>query len=154
MNQLAPLLNARRILLDIEVTNKSRLFEYVAQHMSSELGIDAKVIVDALQARESLGSTGLGQGVAIPHGRLKALQSAAGVLVRLRTAVDFAAPDQSPIRLLFVLFVPLRATDLHLQILSEVAQLFGDKTVREKLLDSVNPEQILALLQHWQAWRE
>lgn len=154
MNQLAPLLNARRILLDIEVPSKSRLFEYVAQHMSSELGINAKVIVDALQARESLGSTGLGQGVAIPHGRLKALQSAAGVLVRLRTTVDFAAPDQSPIRLLFVLFVPLRATDLHLQILSEVAQLFGDKTMREKLLDSVNPEQILALLQHWQAWSE
>lgn len=154
MNQLAPLLTSERILLDIEVASKSHLFEYVAQHMSAALGINTKAIVDALQARESLGSTGLGQGVAIPHGRIKALQSAAGVLVRLRTAVDFSAPDQLPVRLLFVLFVPLRATDLHLQILSEVAQLFGDKAMREKLLDSINPEEILALLQHWQAWSE
>ena len=154
MNQLAPLLTSERILLDIEVASKSHLFEYVAQHMSPALGINTKTIVDALQARESLGSTGLGQGVAIPHGRIKALQSAAGVLVRLHTAVDFSAPDQLPVRLLFVLFVPLRATDLHLQILSEVAQLFGDKAMREKLLDSVNPEEILALLQQWQAWSE
>jgi PTS system nitrogen regulatory IIA component len=154
MNQLAPLLNPERVLLDVEVTSKPQLFEYVAQRMSPALDIHTKVIVEALLAREKLGSTGLGQGVAIPHGRLKTLQIAAGVLVRLRDAVNFDAPDQLPVRLLFVLFVPSRATDLHLQILSEVAQLFGDKVMRGKLLNSDNPEQILTLLHHWQAWSE
>ncbi len=154
MNQIAPLLCPERVLLDLETGSKQRLFEYLGQHMAGEVGVDSGLVVDSLLARERLGSTGLGQGMAIPHGRIKGIKSACGVLVRLRTALDFSAPDQMPVKLLFVLFVPTRATDQHLQILSELAQLFADRGMRDALLNSPDRMSALTLLQNWRAWSE
>ena len=96
-------------------------------------GIARSDIFDSLFAREKLGSTGLGQGVAIPHGRVKGLKEATGVLIRLASPIPFDSPDGKPVNLLFVLLVPEQATDLHLQVLSELAQLFSSRSLRDKM---------------------
>jgi PTS system nitrogen regulatory IIA component len=106
-------------------------------------------VFDSLFARERLGSTGLGHGVAIPHGRIKGLREAVGVLIRLKQPILFDAPDGKPVSLLFVLLVPDQATDLHLQLLSELAQLFSSKALREKLLAAQDAETLYRLVSEW-----
>lgn len=152
MNQIASLLALPHIMLDVEIGNKRQLFELLGQRYSQELGVAPTLILDSLLAREKLGSTGLGQGVAVPHGRIKGLKTAAGILVRLDPAIDFDAPDRRPVNLVFVLFVPLNATDLHLQILGELAQLFSDKTLRQALSASNDSADTFELIRNWQPW--
>ena len=152
MNQIAALLNPKRILLDIEVSDKYALFDRLAALLASDMGASARVIAESLLEREQMGSTGLGHGLAVPHGRIKGIRSVHGALVRLDPPIDFDATDDNPVNLLFFLFVPTRATDEHLQLLSEIAQMFGDTTLREHLLKSNDALEILALLQKWQAW--
>lgn len=129
--------------------SKKRLFEHIGQLFSSELGVSPKVIIDSLVAREKLGSTGLGHGIAIPHGRIKGLKVATGVLIRLSPAIEFDAPDQLPVELAFILFVPMHATDLHLQILGELAQLFSNQAFREALLTSADSDTAFNLIRDW-----
>lgn len=149
MNQIVPLLSISRVLLDVEMGSKKQLFEHVSQLLSAESGVVASMVSDSLLAREKLGSTGLGLGIAIPHGRIKGLKSATGVFVRLRTPIEFDAPDQLPVRLLFLLFVPMQATDLHLQILGELAQLFSNKIMRDRLCNSESTAETLAMIAQW-----
>ncbi len=106
-------------------------------------------VFDSLFAREKLGSTGLGQGVAIPHGRIKGLREAVAALIRMKEAIPFDAPDGQPVNLACVLLVPEKATDKHLQILSELAQMFSDKKFREGLLQSKNADEIHELIAGW-----
>ena len=146
MSLIPSLLKPDYVLLDIQASSKEALFEEIAQRLSLPLSLAPKVITKSLADREKLGSTGLGQGVAIPHGRIKQLQQAAGVFVRTRDPVPFGAPDNEPVRLLFVLLVPEHATDLHLQILSELAQLFSDRALRDRLLQEKDATQIFQLL--------
>lgn len=150
MNLLAPLLPVSHILLDVETGSKKHLFEQIGELFENEFGVASQVIVDSLIARENLGSTGLGQGVAIPHGRLKGLRSATGVLVRLNPPIDFDAPDRLSVKVVFMLFVPMQATDLHLQILGEIAQFFSNKALREALLNGADSETVFGLIQQWQ----
>lgn len=133
MNPLSNLLTADQVLLDLDASSKKRVFEHAGMLFESRLGLARSVIFDSLFAREKLGSTGLGQGVAIPHGRIKGLKQAAGAFLRLITPVPFDSPDGRPVDLLFVLLVPEQATEEHLQILSELAQRFSDRAFREKL---------------------
>ena len=102
---------------------------------------------NCLFAREKLGSTGLGQGVAIPHGRIKGLKQAVGAFLRLASPVPFDSPDGRPVDLLFVLLVPEQATEQHLQILSELAQRFSERVFREKLQSAPDAATIVALFQ-------
>jgi len=146
MRLIASLLQPEYVLLDLAASSKDALFDVIAEHLATPLGLTPKVIAKSLIDREKLGSTGLGQGVAIPHGRIKQLKQAAGVFVRTRDAVPFGAPDNEPVRLLFVLLVPEHATDLHLQILSELAEVFGDRALRERLLHSDDAAQVFQLL--------
>ncbi len=146
MRLIHSLLKPEHVLLDLNASSKDALFEAIATHLASALDLPPKVIAKSLINREKLGSTGLGQGVAIPHGRIKQLKQAAGIFVRTHTAVPFEAPDNEPVRLLFVLLVPEQATDLHLQILSELAQIFSDRTRREQLLHANDAHQIIQLL--------
>ena len=146
MGLIATLLKSEYVLLDLDAASKDALFASIASHIAPTLQLDAKTIEKSLVTREKLGSTGLGQGVAIPHGRIKQLKQAAGVFVRTRYAVPFDAPDNEPVRLLFVLLVPEHATDLHLQILSELAQLFSDRTLRERLLQTTSAAEAYQLL--------
>ena len=117
MNLIAKLLPASNVLTDLEVSSKKRVFEHAGLLFENNHSIARSVVFDSLFAREKLGSTGLGQGIAIPHGRIKGLKEAVGATIRTREPIPFDAPDGQPVSLIFVLLVPERATDLHLQIL-------------------------------------
>ena len=119
--------------VDLQVSSKKRLFEQAGLLFENQHGIARSLVFDSLFARERLGSTGLGQGVAIPHGRIKGLKEALGAFLRLAQPVPFDAPDGNPVSLVFVLLVPEKATEKHLQILSELAQMFSDKALREAM---------------------
>ena len=150
MNQIAELLSPERILLDLDAGSKARLFEAVGGAFAAQGALDANAIAASLTAREKLGSTGLGQGIAIPHGRIKGLKQARGAFVRLRQPVAFDAPDGKPVSQVFVLLVPEQATDLHLQLLSELAQMFSERSFRDKLAVAANATDLLALFEAWQ----
>jgi nitrogen PTS system EIIA component len=147
MNPLTHLLSTDQVLLDLEAGSKKRVFEQAGMLFENRLGLARSVIFDSLFAREKLGSTGLGQGVAIPHGRIKGLKQAVGAFLRLATPVPFDSPDGRPVDLLFVLLVPEQATEQHLQILSELAQNFSDRVFREKLHAAPDPAAVVALFQ-------
>ena len=147
MNPLSNLLSVDQVQLNLEASSKKRVFEQAGILFETRLGLARSTIFDSLFAREKLGSTGLGQGVAIPHGRIKGLKQAAGAFMRLATPVPFGSPDGRPVDLLFVLLVPEQATEEHLQILSELAQRFSDRAFREKLQTASDPAAVLALFQ-------
>ena len=102
MNLIAPLLPLAHVLVDVDVSSKKRVFEQVGLLFENSLHIARSTVFDSLFAREKLGSTGLGQGVAIPHGRIKGLKEAAGALVRLKEPIPFEAPDGQNVSLIFV----------------------------------------------------
>ncbi len=150
MNLIAKLLPASNVLLDLDVSSKKRVFEQVGLLFENNHSVARSQVFDSLFAREKLGSTGLGQGVAIPHGRIKNIKEAIGAVVRLKQPIPFDAPDGQNVNLIFVLLVPERATDLHLQILSELAQMFSDKLFRERLLNAGNAAELHKLISEWQ----
>ncbi|MCG7657728.1 PTS IIA-like nitrogen regulatory protein PtsN [Wielerella bovis] len=134
MKVIGDILPFSRIVLDLETSSKKRLFEQVAEMLESESGLPKEMIFDCLFAREKLGSTGLGQGVAIPHGRSSCVQNVTGLFARLKEPVGFDAPDGKAVSLVFVLLVPEQATGEHLEILSHLASKFSDKHIRDELL--------------------
>lgn len=149
MNLIAKLLPEPNVILDLDVASKKRVFEQAGLLFENNNQIARSEVFESLFAREKLGSTGLGQGIAIPHGRIKGLKEAVGALVRLRHPIAFDAPDGQPVNLIFVLLVPEKATDLHLQILSELAQMFSDKALREKLLTETDAADVHRLISEW-----
>ena len=150
MNLIAKLLPPSNIVLDLDVTSKKRLFEQAGLLFENNQGIARSLVFDSLFARERLGSTGLGQGVAIPHGRIKGLKDAVGAFVRLSTPVPFDAPDGKPVGLAFILLVPEHATEQHLQILSELAQMFSDRELRESLSGGLDAGVLHQNITAWQ----
>jgi PTS system nitrogen regulatory IIA component len=150
MNLISPLLPESNVLLDVDVSSKKRVFEQVGLLFENNHQIARSLVFDSLFAREKLGSTGLGQGIAIPHGRIKGLKEAIGAFVRMKQPIPFDAPDAQNVSLIFVLLVPDRASDLHLQILSELAQMFSDKAMRERLLGVHTPPELYQLIAEWQ----
>lgn len=149
MELIGQILPAGNVITDLDVGSKKRVFEHVGQLLEENLQLGRGKIFDSLIAREKLGSTGLGHGVAIPHGRIKGLKEAVGIFVHTREAIPFDAPDNLPVSLIFVLLVPEQATDLHLQILGELAQMFSDRALRESLVASQDPAQTHQLLTGW-----
>jgi PTS system nitrogen regulatory IIA component len=150
MNLIAKLLPPSNILLDLDVTSKKRMFEQAGLLFENNQGVARSLVFDSLFARERLGSTGLGQGLAIPHGRIKGLKEAVGAFVRLAQPVPFDAPDGKPVSLVFLLLVPEQATEQHLRVLSELAQMLSDRELREKLSTGTDAG---TLHQHITAWQ-
>jgi PTS system nitrogen regulatory IIA component len=150
MSLVAKLLPPANVLLDLSVSSKKRLFEQVGLLFENNHGIARSLVFDSLFARERLGSTGLGQAVAIPHGRIKGLKDALGAFVRLAQPVPFDAPDGKPVQLLFVLLVPEQATEKHLQLLSELAQMFSDRGLREAMASAPDAAALHHLITAWQ----
>jgi PTS system nitrogen regulatory IIA component len=134
----------------MQASSKKRLFEQAGLLFENHHGIARSLVFDSLFARERLGSTALGQGVAIPHGRIKGLKEALGAFVKLAQPVPFDAPDEQPVSLVFVLLVPEQATEKHLQILSELAQMFSDKTLREAMNRAPDTAALHELVTSWQ----
>jgi len=150
MNLVAKLLPPANIVLDLEVSSKKRMFEQVGLLFENNQGVARSLVFESLFARERLGSTGLGQSVAIPHGRIKGLRDPVGAFVRLRTPIPFDAPDGKPVTLVFVLLVPEQATEQHLQILSELAQMFSDRDLRDALAGAPDAGTLHRLISAWQ----
>jgi PTS system nitrogen regulatory IIA component len=149
MNLVARILPLSNVLIDLDMASKKRVFEQAGLLFENNHAIARAQVFDSLFAREKLGSTGLGQGVAIPHGRVKGLKNAVGALVRMKTPIPFDAPDGLGVGLIFILMVPDRATDMHLQILSELAEMFSDKSFREQLLAAPAAADLHALISKW-----
>ncbi len=148
MSQITQLLATENIVLDLDVSSKKRIFETVGLLFENNQGIARSLVFDSLFAREKLGSTGLGQGVAIPHGRIKGLKEARAAFVRLAAPVPFDSPDGKPVTLLFVLLCPEQATEQHLQILSELAERFSDRSCREALSTADSADAIRQIFAH------
>ena len=149
---LLDLISPARINAGVSASSKKRLLEVVAdlliQDQPAELD---RPVFDSLCARERLGSTGLGHGVAIPHGRTPGLTTATGAFVRLREPLDFGAPDGEPVDLVFALAVPEHFTHQHLVLLSQLAEMFGDAPFRDSLRQAPDAAAIHRLLSDWQA---
>ena len=150
MNLISRLLPPSNIVLDLEVGSKKRVFEQAGLIFENNQGLARSLVFDSLFARERLGSTGLGQGVAIPHGRIKGLREAVAAFVRLSAPVPFDSPDGKPVQMLFVLLVPEQATEQHLQILSELAQMFSDPALRDSLIQTTDAGGLHQLISSWQ----
>lgn len=150
MSLISKILPLENVLLDAESASKKRVFERVGLLFENSQKLSRSQVFDSLFAREKLGSTGLGQGVAIPHGRIKGLRDAVAAFVKTDTPIPFDAPDGLPVNLIFVLLVPERATDLHLQLLGELAQMFSDASFRERLMASNDPAAIHQMFTGWQ----
>ncbi|MDP2804972.1 MAG: PTS sugar transporter subunit IIA [Gallionellaceae bacterium] len=150
MNLISKILPLENVLLDAESSSKKRVFERVGLLFENGQSIARSQVFDSLFAREKLGSTGLGQSIAIPHGRIKNLRNAVGAFVKTNNLIPFDSPDGLPVNLIFVLLVPERATDLHLQLLGELAQMFSDATFRTHLQASNDVAEIHKMLTEWQ----
>jgi nitrogen PTS system EIIA component len=150
MSLAGKLLNPAHVLVDLAASSKKRFFEQVGLLFENHDGLARSLVFDSLFARERLGSTGLGQGVAIPHGRIKGLKEALGAFIRLAQPIPFDAPDGAPVTLVFVLLVPEKATEKHLQILSELAQMFSDRALREAMGAAPDAQALYQLVASWQ----
>jgi len=126
--QLEDILSESRCLSNLEGVSKKRLLTTISEILSNENAhLDADDIFNALMAREKLGSTGLGDGIAIPHCRVPLCTGIIGMLITLEESIDFDAIDGKPVDLIFVLIVPEQQHDEHVKTLGQVAQLFSDK---------------------------
>jgi PTS system nitrogen regulatory IIA component len=151
MNRLASILSPAQVLAHVEVTSKKRAFEEAGLLFENLHGLSRALVTDSLFSRERLGSTGLGHGVAIPHGRIKGLKAPMAAVFQLATPIGFDAPDDQVVGLLIFLLVPEAATQKHLEILSEIAELLSDANLREKLIASTDSQALHALIAGWQS---
>jgi PTS system nitrogen regulatory IIA component len=149
MNALTNLFALDRIALNSPCKNRAEVFAAVGQLFAEQAGLEAQAIVGFLDAREDLGSTALGAGVAIPHGRVKGLKNPIAAFVKLKEPIEFAAPDGEAVSILIFLLVPEKATQQHLEILSSIAQLLSDQDARKSLASEDSPEKVCQLLQTW-----
>jgi len=141
---------AERIACDLEISSKKRLLQALAALLTADLGaITQEDVFEHLLERERLGSTGLGHGIALPHSRMKDLTQARGAFVQLRRGIDFDAIDGAPVHLAFALLVPQEANEAHLQLLSALARMFSDASLRQGLQAARSPAEVLGLFTGW-----
>jgi PTS system nitrogen regulatory IIA component len=149
MNLVSRLLPLNHVLLDLDVSSKKRLFEQIGLLFENSRQIPRARVFDSLFDREKLGSTGLGYGVAIPHGRIKTLKEPVCAFVRTAIPIAFESPDGQPVNLVFAMLVPEHATEAHLELLSELAQMFSDATLRESLATTSDIQAAHRLITEW-----
>lgn len=153
--QIQDLLSPQRVSYCTQVTSKKRVLERLGELLANgtaTLGRDE--IFDCLVERERLGSTGLGKGVAIPHGRIEGLDEPLGAFVRLDKAVDFDAIDGQPVDLLFALLVPSESTKEHLGLLAQLAGMFASGPFCARLREVSSDDELYSLINHWEPDRE
>lgn len=149
--QLSEIINVNRIKNDVNVLSKKRALEELSNLITQDqTQLSASNIFDSLISRERLGSTGVGYGIAIPHGRIKDCENLTGAFIQLEQGVDFDAMDNQPVDILFALIVPEESTDEHLQVLALLASMFNDEYFRQKLRKSQSEEETYTLLTEWQ----
>lgn len=151
MNRLASILPLAQVLVGVDATSKKRAFEEAGLLFEGLHGLSRALVTDSLFARERLGSTGLGHGVAIPHGRIKGLKQPLAAVFQLANPIGFDAPDEQPVALMIFLLVPEAATQKHLEILSEIAELLSYTPMRERLKTAEDASALHGLIAGWQS---
>jgi PTS system nitrogen regulatory IIA component len=149
MNRLSQILPPAQVLVGVDAASKKRAFEDAGLLFENLHGLNRALVADSLFARERLGSTGLGHGVAIPHGRIKGLKAPMAAVFQLEAPIGFDAPDEQAVGLLIFLLVPEAATQKHLEILSEIAEMLSDSVLREKLKRSQDAAALHQLIASW-----
>lgn len=149
VTNLSKILPPENVVLDLDVSSKKRVFEQAGLIFENNCGLSRSNVTDNLFARESMGTTGLGYGVAVPHGRIEGLKTPVAAFVRLSKPIPFEAPDGKPVNLLFFLLIPQNVTQQHLEILSEIAAMFSDGTCRTFLLNEPSSERIYDVIINW-----
>lgn len=151
MNRLATILSPAQVLVQVDVSSKKRAFEEAGLLFENLQGLSRALVTDSLFSRERLGSTGLGHGVAIPHGRIKGLKAPLAAVFQLARPIGFEAPDEQPVALLIFLLVPEAATQKHLEILSEIAEMLSDAELRVQLTSCTDAAQLHQLISNWKS---
>jgi PTS system nitrogen regulatory IIA component len=151
MNRLSHILSAEQVLVQVEASSKKRAFEEAGLLFERLHGLSRALVTDSLFSRERLGSTGLGHGVAIPHGRIKGLKAPMAAVFQLAAPIIFDAPDEQPVTLMIFLLVPEAATQKHLEILSEIAELLSDAALRERLSHCATAGELHGLIAGWRS---
>lgn len=144
--KIAAILRPEDVILDVRASDKPRLLEELARRSANLAGVETSEISDVLTARERLGSTGMGSGIAIPHARLQTLKRPMGLFVRMRSPIDFDAIDGQRVDLVFLLLLPAEAHGEHLNALACVARKLRDDVVRTELRKARVNDQIYAIL--------
>lgn len=148
--QISDYLTPQRVETRCQISSKKRLLEKVAALlMKGHPELDRKMVFQILTERERLGSTGIGDGVAIPHGRVNGLDQPIGALAVLSTPIDFDSIDQKPVQLSFGLLVPAEANEQHLRILASLADLFRQPELRKKLIETQAADEAYETLISW-----
>ncbi|MEH6651478.1 MAG: PTS IIA-like nitrogen regulatory protein PtsN [Motiliproteus sp.] len=132
-----------RCFFGVPGNSKKRVLERLSELICEQVpSLDAEEVFSGLVGRERLGSTGIGEGIAIPHCRLESCTETTGALIRLQEPIDFDAIDSQPVDLLYVLLVPTEATEAHLQTLAALAEMFSKAEVRNLFRDTESAEQL------------
>ena len=144
---ISALLSPQKIFIDTEVSSKKKLLELIANITADQTQLPESTIYTNLLNRERLGSTGLGQGFAVPHARLPELENTIGCFFRLKQPVNFESPDNLPVDLVFTIIIPQEATEEHLLILSSLARIFSDAKVCEAIRAAATRDEIEKIIQ-------
>lgn len=143
---LSDLLSADSILGSLSATNRKQALQIMSEAAAAKLDIDSRLIFDAMMERERLGSTGVGDGVAIPHARLEGLDRVFGLFARLKTPIDFDAIDGRPVDLIFLLLAPEASSAEHLKALARISRIFRREDLRSHLRATDTRDGMIALL--------
>ena len=143
---LVEIIDEQSVLANAKAQNKKQLLMELSQALASRVAIDHRVIFETLLTREKLGSTGIGQGIAIPHGKVPTLSRVYGLFARLATPVDFESVDGQPVDLVFVLLAPDHAGADHLKALAKISRLLRDPVIVQKLRGTDSAESLYAIL--------
>jgi PTS system nitrogen regulatory IIA component len=150
--KLSEILGADRVLSGTSVTSKKKALEELSALLAKGASaLNAADVFNSLTGREKLGSTGLGHGVAIPHGRMAGVDSSIGAFMRLKHPVDYDSHDGNPVDLVFGLLVPQAATEAHLKHLAAIAEMFSDEDFCSKLRAAADDRALFSLLSSYTA---
>lgn len=144
--EIADLITADRVIANLRATSKKQALQDLARQAAEVVDVHERAIFDVLLERERLGTTGVGNGIAIPHGKLPNLDRLYGFFARLEDPIDFDSIDEQPVDLIFLLLAPETAGADHLKALARVSRLLRDKSVCEKLRATDNQDALYALL--------
>jgi PTS system nitrogen regulatory IIA component len=144
--EISSFVSLEAVVLDVSAPDKKQLLQILAQRIARIASLDERSVFDVLLQRERLGTTGVGRGVAIPHGRIANLDRVYGLFARLKPPIDFEAPDKEPVDLVFLLLAPAAAGADHLNALSRVSGLLRDTALGEKLRNAPDAKTAFAVL--------
>jgi PTS system nitrogen regulatory IIA component len=146
MTDLADIIDARAVLANVKAQGKKPLLQELSQTMAKLVAVDHRIIFETLLTREKLGSTGIGQGIAIPHGKIAAINRVYGLFARLVTPIPYDALDGQPVDLVFVLLAPDHAGADHLKALARISRLLREQDTIAKLRGTTTAEGLYAIL--------